>query len=178
MPRLKSLIASAHQLLNQPLPEVWPVQLMQHIDGLTTSADETTLPPLPSTPIRNLRIEILQRKPGPKHVCIQDGDLLLLGLHLANRGEGLALNIMGVYIPWRSRGYGPRRKLLDEALAQLGITLEITSRQSGEFIQVAYLKEDSGKWTWQEWPRKHALVIVKKGQGSKVQFVEPVSRWH
>ena len=178
MPRLNSLLASAHELLNQPLPEVWPVQLMQHIDGLTTGAEDNTYPPLPSTPFRNLRIEILQRNPGQRHICIHDGDLLLLGLLLADNGERLAQSILSVYIPWRSRGYGPRRKLLVEALARLGITLEITSRQSGEFIQVAYLKEESGKWTWEEWPCKHALVLAKNGQGSKVQFVEPVSRWH
>lgn len=158
--------------------EKWPQQLLLHIDELVSGPSDGASLQVPNTPFKCL--SIVQNVLGEAAESIEfwDGDRMLLSIHRRPNGGCLSESVKGVYIPWRSRGYGPRRLLLDAALAQCTILCEIRFRQHGEVVLVAHKHEESGNWAAAVWPEKSGLVLAKKGGGTRPVFVEPVSPRH
>lgn len=178
MPRIKSLLANAHQFLLEPVVEQWPQQLLLHIDELVSGAPLGARSRVPETPFKRLSVVLNVLGEGAESIAFWDGDRMLLSIHRRPNGGSLCKSVKGVYIPWRTRVYGPRRLLLDAALSQCVILCEIRHRQRGEVVLVAHHHEETGTWAAAVWPAGKGLVLAKKGSGTRPVFVEPVSPRH
>lgn len=177
MARLRSLLADAHRMLSEPIIPRWPVELLQTVDAMVFSMREGGAPPaLPPTPFRKLQVVFDVMGQGAQDIQFWDGDCLLLSIRRRANGGRLGASARGLYVAWRSRVSGDRRRLLDECAAMCGIELGLGRRNGGELMVLRHRHEESGQLDWQLWPPKKGMVIVRKGHGTRVMFVDPVSR--
>ncbi len=177
MARLRSLLADAHRMLSEPIIPRWPVELLQVVDAMVFSMPVGAAPPaLPPTPFRNLQVVFDVMGQGAQDIQFWDGGCILLSIRRKAHAGGLGASAKGLYVAWRSRVSGDRRRLLDQCAAMCGVELEIGRRQGGEVTVLLHRHEESGRKTWEAWPPQKGLVIARMGHGTRVIFVDPVSR--
>ena len=177
MARLKSLLANANRMLSEPIIPSWPVELLQVVDAMVFSMPEGAAPPaLPPTPFRKLQVVFDVMGQGAQDIQFWDGGCMLLSIWRKANGGRLGASAKGLYVAWRSRVSGDRRRLLYESAAMCGVELEIGRRQGGEVTELRHRREKSGRKTWEAWPSQKGLVIARMGHGTRVIFVDPVSR--
>lgn len=74
MPRIKSLLANAHQFLLEPVVEQWPQQLLLHIDELVSGAPLGARSRVPETPFKRLSVVLNVLGEGAESIAFWDGD--------------------------------------------------------------------------------------------------------
>ena len=133
MAHLKSLLANANRMLSEPIITMWPVELLQIVDAMVFNMPEGAAPPaLPPTPFRRLQVIFDVMGQGAQDIQFWDGGCMLLSIRRKANGGRLGASAKGLYVAWRSRISGDRRRLLDECAAMCGVELEIGRCQGGE----------------------------------------------
>ena len=177
MRHLRSLLANANRMLSEPIIPLWPVELLRVVDAMVFSMPEgAAAPALPPTPFRKLQVVFDVMGQGAQDIQFWDGDCMLLSIRRKANGGRLGASAKGLYVAWRSRVAGDRRRLLEQCAAMCGVELEIGRRQGGEVTVLLHRHEESGRKTWEAWPPQKGLVIARMGHGTRVIFVDPVSR--
>lgn len=133
-------------------------------------------PALPPTPFRKMQIVFDVMGQGAQDIQFWDGDCMLLSIRRKANGGRLGASAKGLYVAWRSRVAGDRRRLLEQCAAMCGVELEIGRCQGGEVTVLRHRHEESGRKKGEVWPPKKGLVIARMGHGTRVIFVDPVSR--
>ena len=133
MRHLRNLLANANRMLSEPIIPMWPVELLQVVDAMVFSMPEGAAPPaLPPTPFRKLQVVFDVMGQGAQDIQFWDGDCMLLSIRRKANGGRLGASAKGLYVAWRSRISGDRRRLLEQCAAMCGAELEIGRRQGGE----------------------------------------------
>lgn len=177
MAHIRGLLANAHRMLSEPIVQMWPDELLQIVDAMVVNMPEGASPPaLPCTPFRKLRVVFDVMGQGAKDIQFWDGDCMLLSIQRKPFGGRLSASSKLLYVAWRCRLPGNRRRLLDECALMCGIELGLAVRNGGELMMLRHRNEVTGLPDWQVWPSKKGMGIARKGHGTRVVFVDPVSR--